>query len=76
MMIRPCCRSERNLIEVASAGATNSIALVGSVAVNVIAFLSILKFVNATLTWFGDRAGVKDLTFQVCSMIRLFRNVA
>nr|KAG5693766.1 hypothetical protein BaRGS_032450 [Batillaria attramentaria] len=61
---------ERNLIEAASSGASNAIALVANVAVNVMAFLSILKFVNATLTWFGDRVGVEDLTFQlICSYV-------
>ncbi|KAL8573270.1 hypothetical protein ACOMHN_006681 [Nucella lapillus] len=62
--------SEGNLIEAASAGASYSILLVGSILVNIIAFLSILKFVNATLTWFGDRAGVQDLTFElICSYL-------
>ncbi|KAK7479261.1 hypothetical protein BaRGS_00029509 [Batillaria attramentaria] len=61
---------ERNLIEAASAGATWSIGLVGNVLVNVMAFLSILKFVNATLTWFGDRVGVEGLSFElICSYV-------
>ncbi|XP_076461138.1 putative transporter HI_0519 [Babylonia areolata] len=61
---------ERNLIEAASSGASNAIMLVANVVVNVIAFLSILKFVNATLTWFGDRVGIKGLTFQfICSYV-------
>ncbi|XP_076472620.1 solute carrier family 28 member 3-like isoform X3 [Babylonia areolata] len=62
--------TETNLIEAASAGATYSLVIVGSVVVNVIAFLSLLKFVNATLTWFGDRAGVENLTFElICSYL-------
>ncbi|KAL8570397.1 hypothetical protein ACOMHN_035815 [Nucella lapillus] len=62
--------AERNMIEAASAGASNAIMLVANVVVNVIAFLSILKFINATLTWFGDRAGVEGLTFQfICSYV-------
>ncbi|KAK3594923.1 hypothetical protein CHS0354_009308 [Potamilus streckersoni] len=61
---------DRNLIEAASAGATASIKLVGAIAVNLIAFLSLLEFVNATLVWFGDRVGVHELSFQlICSYI-------
>ncbi|KAL4221946.1 hypothetical protein ACF0H5_017997 [Mactra antiquata] len=61
---------ESNLIEAASNGATASIKICGAVAVNVIAFLSLLQFLNATLTWMGDRVGVEDLTFQlICSYV-------
>lgn len=62
--------NERNIIEAASQGATNSIKLVANVAVNIIAFISFLGFVNATLRWFGERVGMRPpdyeyLTFQV-----------
>ncbi|KAK3578737.1 hypothetical protein CHS0354_010118 [Potamilus streckersoni] len=61
---------ERNLIEAASAGATASIKLLGAIAVNVIAFLSLLDFVNSTLIWFGDRVGLQNFSFQfICSYI-------
>ena len=56
---------EHNLIEAASNGASASIKIVGAIAVNVIAFLSLLAFLNATLTWFGDRVGIDGLTFEV-----------
>jgi hypothetical protein len=41
--------------------------LVANIAVNLIAFVALLDFVNATLVWFGDRVGMDDpkLTFQV-----------
>lgn len=58
-------RPEKNLIEAASSGASASIQLVANVAVNVMAFLSILAFVNATLNWFGERAGIAGVSFQV-----------
>lgn len=67
--------TERNVIEAASKGASNSIKLVANVAVNLIAFVSLLGFVNATLRWFGERAGMKPpgheyLTFQyICSYV-------
>ena len=58
---------DRNIIEAASSGASQSILLVGAIAVNLIAFVSLLHFVNSTLTWFGLRVGWDDplLTFEV-----------
>ncbi|KAH9524811.1 hypothetical protein Btru_027928 [Bulinus truncatus] len=61
---------EGNVIEAACNGAVLSATIISCVVVNVMAFLSLLKFVNATLTWFGDRVGVKGLTFElICSYI-------
>ncbi|GFR79606.1 solute carrier family 28 member 3-like [Elysia marginata] len=61
---------ERNLIEAASNGASMSIKLVANIAVNLIAFVALLQFVNSTLVWFGDRVGYEDFTFQlVCSYV-------
>ncbi|XP_067650596.1 solute carrier family 28 member 3-like [Haliotis asinina] len=61
---------QRNLIEAASDGASMSITLIANIVVNVIAFLALLAFVNATLTWFGNRVGVEDLTFElICSYV-------
>ncbi|KAL8560356.1 hypothetical protein ACOMHN_006087 [Nucella lapillus] len=62
--------SANNVIEAASSGASTAIKLVASVAVNVMAFLAILEFLNATLIWLGDRAGVDGLSFQfLCSYL-------
>ncbi|CAL1538783.1 unnamed protein product [Lymnaea stagnalis] len=62
--------SEHNLIEAASNGASMSIKLVANIAVNLIAFVALLQFVNATLTWLGDRVGQEGLTFQfICSYL-------
>ena len=66
---------ERNLIEAASNGAQQSIKLVANIGVNLIAFIALLHFINATLTWFGQRAGLEPpeyeyLTFQfICSYL-------
>jgi len=54
-----------NFIEAAAAGAANSISLVAHIAVNLIAFIAILHFVNATLMWFGQRVGWETLTYEV-----------
>ena len=53
------------MIEAAAAGACNAVSLVANIAANLIAFIAILEFINATLTWFGQRVGVEQLTFQV-----------
>jgi len=53
-----------NFIEAAAAGASNSLPLVANIAANLIAFIALLQFINATLTWFGQRVGIQQLTFQ------------
>ncbi|XP_028734570.1 sodium/nucleoside cotransporter 2 [Peromyscus leucopus] len=61
---------ERNILEAASNGATDAIALVANVAANLIAFLAVLAFVNATLSWLGEMVDIHGLTFQViCSYV-------
>lgn len=62
--------NETNIIEAASNGATLSIRLVSNIAVNLIAFLAVLEFVNRTLIWCGHRVGMynPELTFTlICS---------
>ena len=58
------------MIEAASAGASQSVKLVANIAANLIAFISLLAFINATLRWFGARVGLEppnypELTFEV-----------
>lgn len=61
---------EHNLIEAASNGASASVKIIGAIAVNVLAFLSLLAFLNATLRWFGDRVGIEGFTFEfICSYV-------
>ncbi|XP_060066982.1 solute carrier family 28 member 3-like [Ylistrum balloti] len=61
---------ERNIIEAATAGASAAIKLVAAIAVNIIAFLSLLNFVNATLVWCGERAGIDGFTLEfICSYL-------
>jgi len=61
-------RTEGNIIEAVAAGAGNAIPLVANIAVNLIAFIALLYFVNATLTWFGQRVGIEELTYQVIQL--------
>jgi len=61
---------ERNVVEAASNGASQSAKLIANIAVNLIAFIAALEFVNLTLKWFGVRVGLEPpnyeyLTFQV-----------
>ena len=53
------------MIDAASAGASASISLVANIAANLIAFIALLHFLDATLTWFGNRVGIEELTFAV-----------
>ena len=58
-------RKERNILEAAAAGASASIILVANIAANLIAFLAMLAFVNAIISWFGSFVCHPELTFQV-----------
>lgn len=57
---------EQNVLEAVSGGASASIGLVANIAANLIAFLAILAFINATLGWLGGMVGYPDVTFEVC----------
>uniref|UniRef100_UPI00398F07D7 solute carrier family 28 member 3-like n=1 Tax=Pristiophorus japonicus TaxID=55135 RepID=UPI00398F07D7 len=60
----------RNLIEAACAGASASIALVANIAVNLIAFLALLAFLNAVLSWLGNMFNEPGLSFElICSYL-------
>ncbi|EPY82411.1 hypothetical protein CB1_000657009 [Camelus ferus] len=45
-------------------GASSSIALVANIAVNLIAFLALLSFVNSALSWFGNMFDYPQLSFE------------
>ncbi|XP_077004661.1 solute carrier family 28 member 3 isoform X2 [Tamandua tetradactyla] len=60
----------RNILEAATQGASSSIGLVANIAVNVIAFLALLSFVNSALSWFGNLFDYPQLSFEIiCSYI-------
>ncbi|XP_019484908.1 PREDICTED: solute carrier family 28 member 3, partial [Hipposideros armiger] len=60
----------RNLLEAATQGASSSISLVASIAVNMIAFLALLSFLNSALSWFGNMFDYPQLSFElICSYI-------
>lgn len=52
-------------MEAASAGAAISVKVVANIAANLIAFLAVLAFINAALSWLGDMVDVQGLSFQV-----------
>nr|AKN21618.1 slc28a-3 [Schmidtea mediterranea] len=59
----------KNIVEATTAGASESIPLVANIAVNLIAFVAILAFLNSILAWLGERACMsKKLSFELlCS---------
>ncbi|XP_063149181.1 solute carrier family 28 member 3 [Candoia aspera] len=60
----------RNLLEAASQGASTAISLVANIAVNLIAFLALLAFFNAVLSWLGNMFGYPQLSFEIiCSYL-------
>ncbi|XP_078482138.1 solute carrier family 28 member 3-like [Ciona intestinalis] len=62
--------TNRNIVEAAAAGASMSIKLVANIGANLIAFLALLAFINATLHWFGAFVGIPQLSFEViCSYL-------
>ncbi|XP_076983873.1 sodium/nucleoside cotransporter 2 [Tamandua tetradactyla] len=61
---------EKNVLEAASNGAIDAVGLATNVAANLIAFLAVLAFLNATLSWLGEMVDIQGLSFQViCSYI-------
>ncbi|KAJ8285429.1 hypothetical protein GJAV_G00026700 [Gymnothorax javanicus] len=60
----------RNLLEAACHGASASIVLVANIAVNLIAFLALLSFLNAALSWLGNMFDYPQLSFPlICSYV-------
>ncbi|XP_067649250.1 uncharacterized transporter HI_0519-like [Haliotis asinina] len=60
----------RNFLEAAAAGASSSICLVANIAANLIAFLALLAFINAVLSWFGGFVCFPQLSFEkICSYV-------
>ncbi|KAL4233365.1 hypothetical protein ACF0H5_008047 [Mactra antiquata] len=63
------------IIDAASIGAVGAISIVAHILASVIAFFSLLEFINATLQWFGDRIGMSppeypSLSFElICSYL-------
>ncbi|XP_077105068.1 solute carrier family 28 member 3 [Ranitomeya variabilis] len=60
----------RNILEAASQGASASIPLVANIAVNLMAFLSLLAFFNSVLSWLGNMFDYPQLSFEIiCSYV-------
>uniref|UniRef100_A0A9J7Z8G6 Solute carrier family 28 member 1 n=1 Tax=Cyprinus carpio carpio TaxID=630221 RepID=A0A9J7Z8G6_CYPCA len=62
---------EQNVLEAVSGGASSSIGLVANIAANLIAFLAILAFINATLGWMGGMVGYPNVTFESFTVAEL-----
>lgn len=64
-MVIVICRKEGNILKAAAGGAWSSIELVIKYVFIMIAFLAMLEFVNAVLSWFGGFVGYPEFSFQV-----------
>ena len=64
----PIGRDAQNLLEAASSGAALSVKVVTNIAANLIAFLAVLDFINAALSWLGNMVDIQGLSFQVRSL--------
>jgi pyrimidine nucleoside transport protein len=61
---------EVNVFEAGANGAAVAAKTVAAVVSSYIAFMSILAFINATLSWLGGRVGFSELSFElICSYI-------
>ena len=56
---------ERNVVEAAARGAIESTAVIASIAVNLIAFIALMAFLDSGLHYLGDKVGYPELSFQV-----------
>ena len=48
-----------------SKGAEESLPLVGNVLINLLIYVAVLAFLDQTLLWFSERAGMEDFTLTV-----------
>lgn len=64
-MVIVICRKEGTILKAAAGGAWSSIELVIKYVFIMIAFLAMLEFVNAVLSWFGGFVGYPEFSFQV-----------
>lgn len=60
-------RMGTGIIDAASIGAVGAISLVAHILASVIAFFSLLEFLNASLQWFGDRVGLSPPDYPTLS---------
>ncbi|XP_053128479.1 sodium/nucleoside cotransporter 1-like [Hemicordylus capensis] len=68
--VKIACGEEKNVLEAAGNGAAVSVGLVANIAANLIAFLAVLEFINASLAWLGGLVNLPELSFQlICSYV-------
>uniref|UniRef100_A0A3Q3BEW3 Sodium/nucleoside cotransporter n=1 Tax=Kryptolebias marmoratus TaxID=37003 RepID=A0A3Q3BEW3_KRYMA len=60
----------QNILEAASQGASRAVAVVASIIANIIAFLALLAFFDAILSWLGGMFDYPQLSFSlICSYV-------
>lgn len=53
------------MFEALSNGTVTGVQLVVTIGAMIITFLAMMRFLNNTVEWFGNRAGVHNLTLEV-----------
>ncbi|XP_060085850.1 uncharacterized transporter YutK-like [Ylistrum balloti] len=54
----------KSLVEALSKGGMQGLQLMVNVLINLLIYISLFAFVNAAVTWFGNRAGMEELTLE------------
>uniref|UniRef100_A0A5S6Q4F7 Sodium/nucleoside cotransporter n=1 Tax=Trichuris muris TaxID=70415 RepID=A0A5S6Q4F7_TRIMR len=54
----------KNILEAISNGACDGIMIIAQIAANLIVFISMLSFLNATISWLGHMVDIEDLSFE------------
>ncbi|XP_074090043.1 sodium/nucleoside cotransporter 1 [Macrotis lagotis] len=68
--VKLSCGEAQNILEAATSGAAISVGIIANIAANLIAFLAVLAFINAALSWLGEMVDIQELSFQlICSYI-------
>ncbi|KAK7494706.1 hypothetical protein BaRGS_00014104, partial [Batillaria attramentaria] len=57
------CGKSSNLLEAVSEAALTGVRIVVSICANALVFVAVLEFLDKTVEWFGDQAGVDNLSF-------------
>ncbi|KAK7467882.1 hypothetical protein BaRGS_00036887, partial [Batillaria attramentaria] len=56
--------ASRNLLEVVSKAAVAGVSVVVTICANILVFVAFLDFADHTVNWFGEQAGLRDLSFR------------
>ena len=70
-----CFRKQTDVMAALHEGGMKGIKVVVQIFLNLLMYLAAFKFVNETLIWFGDRAGLEDFSLEVYMIVITFMNI-